>query len=90
MRQKLIQLWGDPGLVPAPTNQDIIMLMFPRVGQEAETIFLLGVFMDLVDRDVVGKQKGLLVGTVRGVLQAKVSQIASRAAPEIHLPQGWL
>ena len=46
--------------------------------------------MELVDRDVVGKHKELLVGTVRGVLQAKVSHIASRAAPEIHLPQGWL
>ena len=90
MRQKLIELWGDPGLVPAPTNQEIITLMFQRVAQEAETIFLLGVFMELVDREVVGKQKELMVGTVRGVLQAKVSQIASRAAPEIHLPQGWL
>ena len=57
------------------------MLMFPRVAQEAESIFLLGVFMELVDREVVGKRKELLVVTVRGVLQAKVSQIASRATP---------
>ena len=90
MRQKLIELWGDPGLVPAPTYEEIIMLMFPRVAQEAGKIFLLGVFIELVDREVVGKQKELLVGTVRGVLQAKVSQNASIAAPEIQLPQGWL
>ena len=40
------------------------MLMYPKVAQEAETIFLLGIFMELVDREVVGKQKELLVGTV--------------------------
>ena len=30
------------------------------------------------------------LGTVKRVFQAKVSQIASRAAPELHFPQGWL
>ena len=66
------------------------MLMYPKITQEAETIFLLGIYMELVDREVVGKQKELLVGTVKGVFQARVSQIPSRAAPEIHFPQGWL
>ena len=90
VRQKLLVLWGDQGPLTAPTNQEIIMLMYPKVTQEAETIFLLGIFMELVDREVVGKHKELLVGTVKGVFQAKVSQIASRAAPELHFPQGWL
>ena len=85
MQQKLFELWDDQGPMPAPTNQEIIILMYPKVTQEAETIFLLGIFMELV-----GKQKELFVGTVKGVFQAKVSQIASRAAPEIHFPQGWL
>ena len=51
------------------------MLMYPKVTQEAETIFLLGTFMELVDREVVGKQKELLVGIVRGVLRAKLAHI---------------
>ena len=62
------------------------MLMYPNVAQEAETILLLVIFMELVDREVVGKQKELLVGIVKGVFQAKVSQIVSRAAPELHFP----
>ena len=47
------------------------MLMYPKVTQEAETIFLL----ELVDREVVGKQKELLVGRVKGVLRAKLAHI---------------
>ena len=32
-------------------------------------------YMDLVDRDVIGEQKELLVDTVRGVLGAKIEYI---------------
>ena len=38
------------------------MLMYSKVIQEAETVFLLGIFMELVDREVVGKQMELLAG----------------------------
>ena len=46
--------------------------------------------MELVDREVAGKQKELMVGTVRGVLRAKLEQISKRAAPDIHVSVGWL
>ena len=36
--------------------------------------------MELVDIEVAGKQKELLMGTVKVVFQAKVGQMASRAA----------
>ena len=32
-------------------------------------------YMELVDREVIGKQKELLVNTVRGVLGAKIEYI---------------
>ena len=32
-------------------------------------------YMELVDREVIGKQKELLVNTVRGVLEAKKEHI---------------
>ena len=32
-------------------------------------------YMDLVDREVIGKQKELLLDTVRGVLGAKIEYI---------------
>ena len=34
--------------------------------------------------EVAGQQKELMVGSVRGVLRAKVKQVSIRAAPEIH------
>ena len=44
-------------------------------------------YMELVDREVIDKQKELLVDTVRGVLGAKIEYIvmASRSVPENHL-----
>ena len=67
-----------------------IMLSYPRSRREAEAVFLLGMHMELVDKEAVIKQKELLVGTVNVVFKAKVGQMASRAAPEIIFPQGWL
>ena len=66
------------------------MLMYPRCRREAEVIFLLSTYTELVDRESVGKQKELSLGTLRGVLRAKAEQLGSRAVPEIHFPPGWL
>jgi hypothetical protein len=44
-----------------------ILAMFPKSRQEAECIFLLGTFIQLVDKETVLKQKELLVNTVIGV-----------------------
>ena len=79
---------SDQGAAPALSNTELLMLMYPRCRREAA--FLLGTYMGLVDKEVVGKQKELMVGTVRGVLRAKVEHMASRAVPEIHFPLGWL
>ena len=73
--------------VPALSNMELIMLAYPRSRREA--VFLLGTYMELVDKEAVIKRKELLVGTVKGVLKAKVGQIASRAAPEIIFAEGW-
>ena len=56
-----------------------------RCRWEAEAAFLLGTCMELVYTEAVINQKELLVGTVKGVLRAKVGQVASRAAPETGL-----
>jgi hypothetical protein len=90
LRGKVTELLSDQGPVPVVSNTELIMLMYPKCRREAEAAFLLCTFMELVDREVAGKQKELMVGTVRGVLRAKVEQTSSRAVPEIHLPLGWL
>eukprot|EP00092_Neocalanus_flemingeri_P000930 GFUD01000989.1.p1 GENE.GFUD01000989.1~~GFUD01000989.1.p1 ORF type:complete len:160 (+),score=50.19 GFUD01000989.1:359-838(+) len=90
LRAKVTELLSDQGPAPAVSNTELIMLMYPKCRREAEAAFLLCTFMELVDKEVTGKQKELMVGTVRGVLRAKVEQISSRAAPQIHFPLGWL
>ena len=72
------------------SNIELLMLMYPKCRREAEVVFLLCTFMELVHREVSGKQKELMVGTVRGLLRAKVEQMSSRAAPDIHIALGWL
>ena len=41
------------------------MLMYPMCRREAEAAFLLGTYKEFVDKEVVAKQKELIVGTVR-------------------------
>ena len=90
LRAKVMELVSDQGPAPVVSNLELLMLMYPKCRREAEVVFLLCAFMELVHREVSVKQKELMVGTVRGVIRAKVEQLSSRAAPEIHLPLGWL
>ena len=90
LRAKVTELLSDQGPAPAVSNVELIMFMYPKCRREAEAVFLLCTFMELVDREVAGKQKELLVGTLRGVLRAKVEQLASRAVPDINFPPGWI
>ena len=90
MREKVIEMMSDQRPSPAISNTDLLMFMYPRCRREAEVIFLLSTYKELVDREAVGKQKELMVGTLRGVLRAKVEQLKSRAVPNIYFPPGWL
>ena len=65
-----MELLNDQGHVPAPNNHVIIMLMHFR--QEIVFIFILGTYMEPVDRDMIGKQKELSMETVQGVRGAKI------------------
>lgn len=86
----MTELLSDQGPAPLVSNIELLMLMYPKCRRDAEVAFLLCTFMELADREVVGKRKELMVGTVRGVLGAKVEQISSRAAPDINFLPGWL
>ena len=68
LKQKLMEMLNDQG--PAPNNHAIIMLMYYT--NENEVIFILDTYMELVDREVIGKQKQLSVDTVQGVHGAKI------------------
>ena len=63
-----------------------ILAMFSKTRQEAECNLILGTFVELVDREVILKQKDLLVNTVIGVLQTKTESARRRAVPQVHIP----
>ena len=69
---------------------ELIMLQYPMCRQEAEVACLLETYMELMDVEVAGKQKELMLGTVKGILRAKLGYLSARAVPEIHLPVVWL
>ena len=57
------------------------MTIFKKILKFALKLYLMdllndqGTYVELVDREVIGKQKELLVDTVRGVLGAKIEYI---------------
>ena len=50
----------------------MIELLNDKGPVSAPNIFILGTYIELVDSEVIGKQKELLVDTVRGVPGAKI------------------
>ena len=84
-RRKLLELLADQGVLPLISNTDILMLMFPKNTKEAEVMFVLGNYVELVDRETIGKEKELLVCNLLGYLSAKSEQVKARAVPEINL-----
>ena len=83
----MLELLRDHGRPPDTSNMDCLLAMFPKSRQEAECILILGTYVELVDKEVVLKQKKeLLVNTVLGVLKAKSEYTRRRAVPQTLLP----
>ena len=59
MTEKLIEMLSDQGLVSALSDMELLLLIYPRSWHEAEAAFLT--YEELVDREVVAKNKELLV-----------------------------
>ena len=58
----------DQGRPPDISNSDILLAKFSKGRQDVECTLLVGTYVELVDREVVLKQKEILVCTVIGVL----------------------
>ena len=75
----------DQGRPPDVSNPDILLARFPKGRQEHECMLLLGTYVELVDREVVLKEKELLVNTLIGVLRTKTESARARAVPQVHI-----
>ena len=62
----------------------ILMLRFPKSLKEVEALFLLGNYMERVDK-IMGASNGeLFIGSVRGQLVSKLTVVGSRATPSLN------
>ena len=82
-RRKILDFLPDQGRPPDISDTDILLAMFSKGRQDAECTLLLGTYLELVDREVVLKQKELLVNTVIGVLKTKTESARRRAVPQM-------
>ena len=81
----MVEFLIDQGRPPDVTNPDILLARFPKTRQDNECTFLLGTIVELVDREVVLKEKELLVDTLIGVLRSKTESAMSRAVPQVNI-----
>ena len=84
-RKKMVDFLTDQGRPPDVSNPDILLARFPNDRQEDECTFLLGTYVELVDREVVLKEKELLLDTLIGVLRTKTESARSRAVPQVQI-----
>ena len=84
-RRKILDFLTDQGRPPDISNTDILLAMFSKGRQDAECTLLLGTYLELVDCEVVLKQKELLVNTVIGVLTTKAEYVRRRAVPQVQI-----
>ena len=89
-KQKLMELFADGGPAVVTTNMEIILQMYTPCRKEVEVSFILGTFLEQVHKEVMQKEKELLVNTLKGVLKSRLSKNRSRAVPDVLLPQNWL
>jgi hypothetical protein len=89
-RVKMIELLSDQGRPPDPSNMDFILQMYPSCRKEGECSFLLGTYLEQVHREVVLKDKELLVNNMKGVLRSRLTENRNRAVPDVFIPQNWL
>ena len=84
-RRKMAEYLTDQGRPPDVSNRDILLARFPISRQDDECIFLLGTYVELVDREVVLKERELLVDTLIGVLRTKTESSRNRAVPQVQI-----
>ena len=83
----MLELMRNQGRPPDHdiSNMDFLLAKFPKSDYEVESLLILGTYVELVDREVILKQKELMVNTLIGVLQAKSVSARSRAVPQAHI-----
>ena len=70
---KMMELLSDQGPPPAVTISEFLMSMFLKNLEEVYVLFLLGNYLEMVDKDTRTGNKEMFVGSLRGYVAAKIN-----------------
>lgn len=79
LRSRLLKLLPNTVGAMGTTPEEFILLQFPRDTREAECVWLIGNYVEVVDSTVMSKGKKLTVDHLRGVLRSRLQAMSSRA-----------
>ena len=79
MRSRLLQLLPTSIGAVGISNEEFILLQFPKDTMEAECVWLLGNYVEIVDNVAVAKNRKLNLDQVKGVLRSLLQGMSERA-----------
>ena len=86
MRSRLLQLLPHCVGVVGTSNEEFILLQFPKDTMDTECVWLLGNYVEIVDTRAVAKNQKLNIDQVKGVLRCRLQGMSDRAVvrPQIY------
>ena len=79
MRSRFLQLLPTSIGAAGISNEEFILLQFPKDTMEAECVWLLGNFVEIVDNVAVAKNRKLNLDQVKGVMRSRIQGMSERA-----------
>ena len=79
VRSRLLQLLANTVGVMGTTNEEFILLQYPKDTMDPECVWLIGNYIEVVDSFVVGKNRKLSLDQLKGILRGRLQRISGRA-----------
>ena len=86
VRSRLLQLLPHCVGAVGITNLELILLQYPKDTMEKECVWLLGNYVEVVDRQAVSKNKKVKLDQLKGTLRSRLQAMSSRAVVRPLLP----
>ena len=78
-RSRLLQLLSGCVGALGTSNEDFILLQYPKDTKDLECVWLLGNYVEIVDTCVVSKNRVLKREEVRGIIRSRLQRMSCRA-----------
>ena len=79
LRNRLLQLMAHTIGGVATSSEEFILLQYQKDTQDKECIWLIGNYVEIVNNEVVAKNRMLKKDQLRGILRGRLQEMASRS-----------